>query len=141
MYVFGSREWMAAFHGLVAERVAALAPANPDLTLSICEVFTNPPAALSPDGAPLAWSCVVSGGEVDFRPVARDDVAFKVVVDYDAVLPLGRYDTRGDPARAAELRAMGQALAASGKMTVTGVRASGPSALGSFHDAIAKLTA
>jgi hypothetical protein len=109
--------------------------------MSICEVFTDPPAALSPDGAPIAWSCVVSGADVDFRMQARDDVAYKVVVDYDAVLPLGRYDTRGDPARAAELRAMGQALSASGKMVVTGARPAGPSALGSFHDAIARLTA
>jgi hypothetical protein len=105
-------------------------------------VFTGAPAHLADADGKLAWSCVVDGADVDFRTEARDDVRFKVIGDYAAILPLGRYDTRGDPARAAELAAMAAKVRESGGMRTIGARPAGPDAqpLSSVHDAIARLT-
>jgi hypothetical protein len=132
---------MAFMHGLVVERAARLRREAPGLGWSICEVFTAPPRELSPDGSPLAWHCVVRDGEVTFGDTETDDVEFKVIVDYEAVLPLGRYDTRGEPARQAELAAMAQALRDAGRMQVIGDRSGRDPRVGDFHDVIARVTA
>ena len=139
-YEFASPLWMAALHGVIAERVARELPDKPDLVMSICEVFDGAPAHIAPDGV-AAWSCVVEDGAVDFRPAARGDVAVQVRADYAAVVPLGRYVVGGDPARQAELTAMGAAIAAAGKLRRTGERPPPERALSSIHDAIARLTA
>jgi hypothetical protein len=103
-YEFASPAWCAAMHGLIAERVATEAKTRPDLVMSICEVFTDAPPHLADADGKVAWSCVVDGAEIDFRCSERDDVRVKVVGDYAAILPLGRYETRGDPDRAKDSR-------------------------------------
>jgi hypothetical protein len=140
-YAFASPGWMAFMHGMMTERARRLFAEAPEVAWSICEVFTDPPRDLSPDGRPLVWHAVVRDGQVTFGDTVRDDVDVRIVVDYQAVLPLGRYDTRGDPARAAELAAMGQALRDRGLMTVVGDRSGRDPRIGDFHDAIARVTA
>jgi len=109
--------------------------------MSICEVFTNAPAHLADETGKITWSCVIDAGVVDFRPADRDDVRFKVTVDYPAVLPLGQFDTKGDPERQTELSRMSAELIERGLMKIVGTRDSDPRAMPSVHDAIAKLTA
>lgn len=140
-YAFASPSWMAFMHGMMVDRAARLFAEAPDIAWSICEVFTDPPRELSPDGRPLAWHAIVEGGEVRFEATETDEAEVKVVIDYAAVVPLGRYDTRGDPARQAELAAMGQALRDKGLMTVIGDRSKRDPRIGNFHDAIARVTA
>jgi hypothetical protein len=140
-YAFASPGWMAFMHGLVVERVRRFAVEAPDIAWSICEVFTDPPAELSPDGRPLAWHCMVQGGVVRFEATETDAAEFKVIVDYAAVVPLGRYDTQGDPERRAELGRMSQALRDDGRMQVIGDRSGRDPRVGDFHDIIAKVTA
>mgnify|MGYP001561447267 CR=1 FL=1 len=140
-YVFASPGWMAFMHGMVAERASRLAAEAPDISWSLCEVFTDPPASLSADGAPIAWHVIVRDGEVTFAATESDAVEFKVIVDYEGVVPLGRYDTRGDPDRAAELTAMSQALIAEGRMQTIGDRSNRDPRIGNFHDPIARVTA
>lgn len=140
-YAFASPGWMAFMHGLVTERARRFQTEAPDIAWSICEVFTDPPPELSPDGSPLAWHCIVRDGEVIFDATERDDVEFKVIIDYAAVVPLGRYDTLGEPARQAELAGMAQALREAGKMQVIGDRSGRDPRVGDFHDVIAKVTA
>ena len=53
-------------------------------------------------GAPIAWSVVVRDGEVQFGNSDIDDVEIEVTVDWRVVLPLGRFDTRGQAERKAE---------------------------------------
>lgn len=127
-------------HGLVTERVRRFQKEAPDIAWSICEVFTDPPAELSPDGAPLAWHCIVQNGEIAFGATERDDVEFKVIVDYAAVVPLGRYDTQGKPERAAELSQMSAALIRDGRMRLIGERSKRDPRVGDFHDIIARVT-
>ena len=139
-YEFASPTWLAAIHGLIAERAATLSQTVPNLHMSICEVFTRAPAHLADSAGQIAWSCVVNGGEVDFRLSERDDVDFKVIVDYAAVLPLGRYDSQGEPARRENLSRMSAALIEQGVMRIIGQRGSDPNVMPSVHDAIAQLT-
>jgi hypothetical protein len=68
-------------------------------------------------------------------------VAFKVTADYDAMLPIARYDTEGDPQRAAELGRMVMELVTAGKFRAVGQRLSGPEVLEPLHDRMAPLTA
>jgi hypothetical protein len=142
VYEFGSPGWMAFMHGMVAGRIADLGEPARDVNFSICEVFTDPPPTLSPTGAPLAWHCIVRGGEVEFGAFDRQDVEVRVVADYAAILPLARYDhARGDPVRATEIAAQGQALRESGKLVVHGNRAQRDPRIGNLHDPIARVTA
>lgn len=141
LYEFASPGWMAFMHGMMCERVAALGEAAREIDWSICEVFTDPPKHLSPDGSALAWCCIVRGGEVEFSNSQRTDVDFLVVADYAAILPVGRYDTRGEADRQAELAAMAQDLVQRGLMRTTGDRARRDPRLGNAHDAIARVTA
>lgn len=137
-YAFASPGWMAFMHGLIVERVAGLPR---DVAWSLCEVFTDPPPDLSPDGRPIAWHAVVRDGQVEFGATERDDVEVKITIDYEACVPLGRYDTRGEPERAAELAAMAQDLRDRGLMSVRGDRAGRDPRAGNFHDVIARVTA
>ncbi|MBI1198550.1 MAG: hypothetical protein GC203_11865 [Phenylobacterium sp.] len=140
-YPFASPGWMAFMHGMIRERASRLFAEAPGVGWSICEVFTDPPPELSPTGRPIAWHVIVRDGEVSFGDTETDAAEIKIVADYAAVLPLGRFDTRGDPARAAELGAMSRDLIARGLMTVVGDRSRRDPRIGDFHDAIARVTA
>ena len=139
-YVFACRDWCAALHGLIAERATWELKTKPNLAMSICEVFTNAPADIADVDGKVAWSCIIEDGKVDFQIRERDDVRFKVVGDYAAILPLGQFDTRGDPERAAELAALAAKVVESGGMKTTGERIANPQAMTSIHDAISRLT-
>jgi hypothetical protein len=132
---------MAFMHGMMTDRAARLFAEAPEVAWSICEVFTDPPPDLSPDGRPIAWHAFVKEGQVQFGQSETDQAEVKIIVDYAAVVPLGRYDTCGDPGRQAELAAMGQALRDRGLMTVIGDRSNRDPRIGNFHDAIARVTA
>jgi hypothetical protein len=140
-YEFASREWCAALHGIIAERAAVEIKTKPNLTMSVCEVFSNAPAHLADKDGKLAWSAVVQGDKIDVRPAERDDVKVKVHADYQTCVPLGQFSTDGDPARAAKLQSMVAAAVAAGKLTFVGERAATPDSMTSIHDAIARLTA
>ncbi|MBX3482011.1 hypothetical protein [Phenylobacterium sp.] len=140
-YEFGSTEWLAALHGIIAERTAALSPGNPKLWMSTCEVFYNAPAHLAgPDGK-ISWSCVIADGKADFQRKERDDVRYKVLCDYNAVLPMAQYDTLDDADRQVVLQQMVKELLDSGNMSrPLGARSADPDHFPKLHDAIAKLT-
>lgn len=138
-YVFASPEWFACLHGIISERAASVAVTHPGQTYSICEVFTGVPSGLAADGGTqIAWHAVIRGVDVEFGTTEIEDAAFKAWADYAAILPLAQFDTRGEPARAAELNAMVEALVAQGKLRSSG--SSPGSTLFAVHDAIARLT-
>jgi len=139
-YEFMSPAWLAALHGVISERVGRAAGAEPDMTFSVCEVALDPPAHLSPDGAPLAWCCKVVRGQVAFTARPADDVDLKVEGDYAALASLAPIVVGDDPAAAERMRKAGEALVAAGRIRVRGA-ANRPESIGSFHDAIARLTA
>lgn len=138
-YEFLSPGWLGALHGIISERVSQAAKAEPDVSFSVCETARQPPAHLSADGAALSWCCKVACGAVTFSTQPDDDVDLRVVGDYDALASLATLDTAGDPAREDDLRRRGEALVAAGRIEVVGAAAR-PASIGSFHDAIARLT-
>lgn len=141
-YRFGSREWLAAIHAIICERARLAAVARPDFTYSICEVYTGVPVELAIlPGGRTAWCARVRGADVTFELEESDAVDFKAVIDYESVIPLGRFDTMGRPDRVVMLQDMSKAVVASGKLKMTGPPPGGDGPLGSLHDAIAKLTA
>jgi hypothetical protein len=141
-YEFASPGWMAFMHGMISARMADLGEAARTVNFSICEVFTDPPASLSPSGAPLAWHCVIRNGVIEFGNTERQDVEVRIVADYQSILPLARHDySSGDPERAAEVAAQGQALRESGKLVMHGSRAQRDPRIGNLHDPIARVTA
>nr|WP_070960800.1 hypothetical protein [Hyphomonas sp. Mor2] len=140
-YEFAGPEWRAFMHGMVQERLNQLDPDESAKSWSFCEVFTDAPVHLQTDGTKAAWHFIVRDGEVAFGDTDLEDATMKVVADYQAILPLARYDTRGEPDRQAELGAMSQKLMAEGKMTVSGDPSALDPRLGSVHDPIAAVTA
>ncbi|MES2987352.1 MAG: hypothetical protein V4808_05570 [Pseudomonadota bacterium] len=140
-YAFGSREWLAFLHGIFRERAAQMKAAGGDVSFSMCEVFTDPPAEIANDADRLVWSCVITDGEVDFRTSERDDVNIKIIADYQACLPICRFDTQGDPARAAEMGAMMKKLREAGQIEVITQGSNGAGTMPSVHDATARVTA
>ncbi len=140
-YEFASREWFAALHAIFCERAAIAAKTNPELRLSTCEVFTDPPKHLLPEGeVKLSWHCKIHGSNVEFALTESDDTETKIIGDYTTLLPLARYVTHGDPKREAELEALLAKAVGTGKINVVR-RSTRPSGLGSIHDAICMLTA
>lgn len=140
-YQFGSPEWLAFLHGILRERAESIGAGGVEVRFSMCEVFTDPPPAIANDRDRLVWSCVIEKGEVDFRLSERDDVYLKVVADYEACLPICRYDTEGDADRAAEMGAMMKALRDAGKLDIVTNDAAAPGNMPSVHDATARVTA
>ena len=140
-YEFASRAWFAALHAILSERAAAAAKTEPDLRLSTCEVFTNPPNhLLAPGERQLAWHCRIRGSAVEFALTEVDDAETKIIGDYTTLVPLARYVTHGDAAREVELEGLLKQAVAAGKINVVR-RSTRPSPLGSVHDAICMLTA
>lgn len=140
-YEFASREWFAALHAIFCERAAIAAKTDPELQLSTCEVFTDPPKhLLAPGEVKLAWHCKIHGPKVDFALTESDDTDTKIIGDYTTLLPFAHYVTHGDPKREAELEGLLAKSVGAGKINMVR-RSTRPNALGSIHDAICLLTA
>jgi len=139
-YAFATPEWFACLNGIAVERAAAVGAKHPDVRFSMCEVFNNVPTSLSNTGR-LAWHVVIRGTEVEFGTTERDDVDLKYIADFDAIRPLAHYDTQGSPERAAELGKLVADLTSRGLLKMSGSPSPGAALIGSFHDAIVRLTA
>lgn len=139
-YEFASPGWVAFLHGRISERFAAMGAERDSVDWSICEIFSDPPKHLSPDGEPLAWHCSMRNGALRFGTGVADDVAVTVRADYEALVPVGRYDTRGEEARAAELHAMVAELMGRGAMSVEGSLTDRDPQFSDIHDIVARVT-
>jgi hypothetical protein len=101
-YEFASAEWFAALHGVLGSLAATQAARSPDFRISLCEVFLNAPPGRASQGGTLAWSCVSTGADLDFHLRERDDVEFKMRLDYALAAELARADA-DEPAKLAAL--------------------------------------
>ena len=140
-YEFASPSWVAYLHGRISERFEAMGEERAGIDWSICEIFSDPPRHLSPDGAPLAWHCILRDGRLRIGAEAADDVSVTVRADYAAIVPIGRYDTRSEPERVRELQAMVAGLIARGAMTVDGALGARDARFSDVHDLLARVTA
>ena len=140
-YAFASEGWVSFMHGMIVDRIASLGEEGKTIAYSFCEVFHNPPAEISGGRDRVAWHYRLKDGVVTVEPTEIADADVTISGDYAAILPLARYDTQGDPARAAELAGMAAALTKAGKLQVSGNRAARNPHLADFHDLIARVTA
>jgi hypothetical protein len=77
-----------------------------------------------------------------FETREADAVAYKIVADYQTILPIARLDTDAAPDGADRMAAMFQAGIAAGRAKAIGARYDdGPHPLDGVHNAIARLTA
>lgn len=140
-YEFASPGWFAFVHGRLSERFEALGSARFEVDWSICEIFSGPPVHLSPSGASLAWHCVIRDGVFRFAASEAGDVQLLVRADYASVLPIGRYETRGEPRRVAELRAMMAEASERGLLRIEGEMRGRDRRFADVHDILARATA
>jgi len=140
-YEFAGPEWRAFMHAIIRTRLSQLEDHGKSVDWSFCEVFTDAPEHLRTDGDAAAWHCVVEKGELTFGSTILEEPTFRVTADYAAIYPLAKYDTKGEPGRGAELGQMSQDLMAKGQLAVVGDPTALDARLGSFHDAIAAVTA
>ena len=138
-YEFASPGWFKFLHETMEKLVRDAAP---ELRWSVCEVFTDVPEHLSQttDGT-ASWHCRIRGREVKFGHDEIHDADFKVVADYQTVLPLARWVLGNGPdAETKVAEAIEKAIGA-GKMRIEGSRESRPASLEALHDAMAGVTA
>ena len=134
---FASPEWHARLKELLETYTAKV---GPDLSLSICEVFTGVPSHLDKNGTgTIAWHCRIADGRVDFRDGEIPEADIKTVADYDFVLRLARMKI--EEATLVEYRAIQAEGAASGKLRSTGDHSKVPPVFHGMHNELAKVTA
>lgn len=131
---FAGPEWMAA----IESKLRRMAAANPDWRFGICEVFTDAPTHLAPDGI-IAWHCRVADGKLDFRMGEADDVDIKNVADYQAILPFARLHLT--PETRVDYEKMSARALADGKLKRIGDATTLPPAIHALHNEMAEITA
>lgn len=140
-YRFGSRDWLAAAHGIIVQRASALAAMGIGDRISFCDTYRNCPLELGwPDGT-LSWSCVYQNGVVDLRIEERDDVQFKVSGNHAALAPAMIFEVGHDKERRRQFKQMVAASIAAGDIFIEiGTEFSEPGNLEPFHDVLARVT-
>ena len=138
-FEFASPGWFKFLHQTIEQLVRG---AEDDLRWSICEVFNDVPEHLSqaPDRT-ASWHCRIRGSDVKFGQGEIQDADFKVVADYQTVLPLARLVLANDPAAEALVAEVSEKGAADGKLRFEGDREARPASLEGLHDAMARVTA
>lgn len=139
-YRFGSREWMAAAHGVFMQRASCLARQGHPERVSLCEIYRNTPAEFGWENNEVAWSCVFENGAVEFDLAERDDVSFKASGDYAAFHTLSTYAIEGDPDRAADYAKLVKVELDAGRIKVhCGNGYKEPGDLEALHDVLARI--
>jgi hypothetical protein len=140
-FELASKAWFDELFRLFRE----VASEHPEIEFSVCEVFTAVPARLNPDAeGKIAWRGYLRGGKVDLAmgEVPPEAVDVKTVIDWQSTVPLARMKIDlGDPEDLARYMALGEKVAAEGRMQRFGDRTKAPPALIGVHNALADRTA
>ena len=140
-FELASAAWFAELFRLVRET----AREHPEVTFSVCEVFTDVPQRLDPDAeGKIAWHGFLRGGRADLAmgEVPPEAVDLKTVIDWQSTVPLARMKIDlTDPQDLARYMELGDKVAADGRMQRFGDRSKAPPALIGVHNALAELTA
>ena len=118
---------------------------HPEITFSVCEVFTGVPARLSPDAkGQIAWRGFIRSGMADLAlgEVTPEEVDIKTIADWQSTVPFARMKIDlADPKEFARYMEMADAAAAEGKMQRFGDRTKVPLVFVEIHNALADRTA
>jgi hypothetical protein len=138
-YEMGSAQWLAALH-------AFMTAARPQLNFAgdftMCEVYRDVPDHIAGGKDTVAFTVRFRKDceDVGFELAEANDADFKLTIDYECVVPLGRLVVGGDPEKQAEMqRRIGEAVRA-GRARIEG--APDEAMLNApVHDQIATMTA
>lgn len=140
-FELASRAWIEELFRLFREA----ARQHPEVTFSVCEVFTHVPRRLDPDGeGNVAWHGFIRNGEADLclGEVAVDAVDVKTIGEWEAIAPLARHKIDlADPQGFARYQALTEQAAAEGRIQRFGDRSRVPLAFVGIHNALAERTA
>ncbi len=140
-FELASKQWFDELFRLLREA----AKEHPEITFSVCEVFTGVPARLHPDSrGTIAWHGFLHGGhaELTMGEVPPDAVDVKTIAEWEAVLPFGRQKIDlSDPEAFARYQAESNKAAAEGTIQHFGDRSKAPMALVGVHNVLADKTA
>jgi hypothetical protein len=141
MFELASKEWFAELFRLFREA----AREHPEITFSVCEVFTGVPARLRPDArGRIAWRGFIRSGTADLAlgEVTPEEVDIKTIADWESTVPFARMkiDT-ADPHDLARYMELADQAAAEGKMQRFGDRSRVPIEFIAVHNALAERTA
>jgi len=123
----------------------ATAAQHPEITFSVCEVFTAVPQRLSPDAqGKIAWRGFIRDGNADLAmgEVKPEDVDIKTIADWESTVPFARMKIDlADPQQFAHYMEMADKAVADGKMQRFGDRTKVPLVFVGIHNALAERTA
>src|SRR5438093_1437610 len=88
-FELASNAWFEELFRLFRE----IAAQHPEITFSVCEVFTGVPPRLNPDAkGNIAWHGFLLGGEADlgFGESRPEQVDIKTIADWESTLPFAR---------------------------------------------------
>ena len=134
---FASPEWLETLRAMMQRYTDMV---GPDLTLSICEVFTGVPAKLDKNGTGvIAWHCFIKDGKVSFHDGEIPTADLKTVADYAFILPFAKMKI--EPETAADYSRQQEDGAKAGKLVSSGDRTKVPQAFYGMHNELADMTA
>ena len=140
-FELASKAWFEELFRQFRETAAA----HPEITFSVCEVFTNVPARLHPDAQrQLAWRGFIRSGMADlaFGEVTAEEVDIKTIADWQSTVPFARMKIDlADPEGLARYTELADQAAAAGKMQRFGDRTKVPLEFITVHNALAERTA
>jgi hypothetical protein len=139
---FASPAWFEALHDAIQRLAQAAGSGLDGVRWTVCEVFTDVPEhiAQTPDRR-AAWHCRVRGQEIAFGLGEIDDADFKVIADYQTVLPLARLHLGDDPKVMERVNETMMKAVMEGRMQIHGDLGSRPAAFATLHDEMVRVTA
>ena len=140
-FELASERWFEELFRLFRETAAQ----HPEITFSVCEVFTGVPERLNPDArGKIAWRGFIRGGKADLAmgEVAPEEVDIKTIADWESTVPFGRMKIDlANPQDFARYMELADKAAADGKMQRFGDRTKVPLEFIGIHNALAERTA
>lgn len=132
-----SPEWLAALKALIERYMQGI---GPEVSLSICEVFTGVPAHLDKNGdGTIAWHCRIENGKLHFADGEIDDADLKTIADYDFIAPFAR--TKVEHGDMGDYQARQEEGVKAGKLKRSGDLSKVPPAFYGMHNELAEITA
>jgi hypothetical protein len=140
-FELASKAWFKELFRLFRE----IAAQHPEITFSVCEVFTRVPQQLNPDAqGKIAWRGFLRGGEADlaFGEVRPEQVDIKTIADWESTVPFARMKIDlADPQQVARYVALADKAVSEGRMQRFGDRTKVPPLFFGIHNALAERTA
>ena len=140
-FELASRQWFDELFRLFRES----AKQHPEMSFSVCEVFTGVPQRLSPDAkGEIAWHGFIKNGEAKLAmgEVAPEAVDIKTIAEWEHTVPFARMKIDiSDAASFANYLKLADEAEQAGHMKRTGDRTKAPLEMISIHNTLAERTA